>query len=631
MTQVLLVQLPIPRLNFGKKTGNIPLGAACLKQAAAGLPGVRVDILPESVASYLGDAALKDLILEKRPEILGFTLFNWNVERSLALAEDIRKHHACRIVVGGPEVTPDNRLIRNPVVDTRVYGDGESSFITLLTWEGKFPAELSSGSESLFVSATSPYIEGLLEPHVENLMLLETQRGCPYHCGFCFYNKSRGGLSFKDEKHLLDGVRWAVDFGIEELYLLDPSLNARPGLKETLKKIADINGKKRVSITSEIRAESIDEELADLFLKAGFSGFEIGLQTTNKKALTVMRRPTDLKKFLKGSLLLKEREILPRIDLIAGLPGDDLAGFRRSIGFIAENSLDDDVQVFPLSVLPGTSFRKNSEKLHLTYEASPPYTIIETDTYSREDLLLSFDYAESLFDVALFPLPELNVAWKRKAPENQGDIHVRIGSDRFLSRLLLEDYRPEDEIRALAEKLTCPYQIYVGPKVSDPDYLAGIVTITSSANPFTPFEVIFIDPAGVPDTDSLLSHVRLKRPHYLDHDLRYLYSREGNRAVLFTVIAAWNTLVFSGDMKRQIYYWTQERLPEPEEMDELSDFPGIVIDNTLADTKIRDWQDHFAPSADYIPQICFARIDRQMCWLELTLGDEYCMQSLNFY
>ena len=67
MIRVLLLQLPVPRLNYGVHTGNIPLGAACLKQAARHVSGVQVDILPESIAAYLGDAALLDIILKQKP------------------------------------------------------------------------------------------------------------------------------------------------------------------------------------------------------------------------------------------------------------------------------------------------------------------------------------------------------------------------------------------------------------------------------------------------------------------------------------------------------------------------------------------------------------------------------------
>jgi len=76
MTKILFLQLPIPQLNFWKRTGNVPLAAACLKQSAMGYINARVDILPESTASYLGDSALFQLFLENKPDIICFSLFN---------------------------------------------------------------------------------------------------------------------------------------------------------------------------------------------------------------------------------------------------------------------------------------------------------------------------------------------------------------------------------------------------------------------------------------------------------------------------------------------------------------------------------------------------------------------------
>ena len=186
MKRVLLIQLPIPHLNFGRKTGNIPLGAAYLKQAAAKIPDVCVDIIPESIVSYLGDAALIRYILALMPDIIGFTGFCWNIERSLYLAATIKGHYRPGIIFGGPEVTPDNSLIDSPVVDVRVCGEGEQAFQRLLQdpagWEHKQVSESPVGN-----IGPSPYLDDLLEPEMENMMLLETQRGCPYRCAFCYY------------------------------------------------------------------------------------------------------------------------------------------------------------------------------------------------------------------------------------------------------------------------------------------------------------------------------------------------------------------------------------------------------------------------------------------------------------
>jgi len=58
-------------------------------------------------------------------------------------------------------------------------------------------------------------------------MYLETQRGCPYRCGFCYYHKSLDRTIVAGDDTLLKAVKWAVDHRVGELCLLDPSLNAR--------------------------------------------------------------------------------------------------------------------------------------------------------------------------------------------------------------------------------------------------------------------------------------------------------------------------------------------------------------------------------------------------------------------
>jgi hypothetical protein len=212
-------------------------------------------------------------------------------------------------------------------------------------------------------------------------------------------------------------------------------LNARPRLRRLLKQIIAINEKGKLAISSEIRAETIDAELADLFAAAGFSSFEIGLQSTNAAALRIMNRPTDLRRFVKGARLLKERDMLPRIDLIAGLPGDDLENFASSVDFVARNGLQDDVQIFPLAVLPGTDFRARHRQLGLRFESSPPYYVIETPTFSNEDLLLAFDYAEVRLDVGLFPFPHLDVSWRSHGGGGSGtppDRTVQLGGKRYV-------------------------------------------------------------------------------------------------------------------------------------------------------------------------------------------------------
>jgi radical SAM superfamily enzyme YgiQ (UPF0313 family) len=634
MIHVLLLQLPVPRLNYGVQTGNIPLGAACLKQAARIAPEVQVDVLPESVASYLGDAALLEILNDRKPDIVGFTIYCWNLTRSVYFAKKLKENYSPRIIFGGPEITPDNSSLDWRYVDFYVYGEGEAAFVKLLQdptiWEKRSSMEPAG---AIFKKNPSPYLLNVLEPEIENLMLLETQRGCPYHCGYCYYNKSHDRLSFVDEAHLLQGVQWALDHHIKELYLLDPSLNVRPGLKSLLKKISRMNKDRKLAIISEIRAEAIDAELAGLFAAAGFSWFEIGLQSTNPRALEIMNRPTHIQRFLQGARLVKECGIVPAIDLIVGLPGDDLHGFSQSVEFVAENDLQDDVQVFPLSVLPGTDFRLNSNKLGLRFEETPPYTLIENPTFSAEDLLLALDHAEVRFDVVLYPMPDLDVSWRlndEKARAPLKDLGVRIGKENFIAKLQLDGERPLAELASLAWRLTNPYQVIIHPGLHDAGFIKSALKILTAANPFTPLELIFLEPDGIPDSASLLSAAKLQRPHFLDQDLRYLFPKEGNRAVLFTLVSERRIHAFKGDMERQVFWWKGQRFPEMKDLKALSGLDGILIDVSGSNHAVERWQDRFAGHAADIPFISFVDVRMQKRWLLLTMPDDYVRKVLNW-
>ena len=627
MAGVLLVQLPIPQLNYGRQTGNIPLAGALLKQAAHGLEGVEIEILPESLTAYLGDQALLDIILDRQPEIIGFSVFCWNVDRSLYFAEQIKKRRSSYIIFGGPEVCPDNPKVVSPYVDFLVFGEGEEVFRRLLA----DPLFRETGTAAIpadedFRTSPSPYPAGLLEPGIEEMMLLETQRGCPYSCGYCYYAKSRDKIALKNENLLLDAVNWAVREEIPELYLLDPSLNARPRLVDFLKKVRAINKDGQMGLISEIRAEAIDAPLAELLAETGFSWFEIGLQSVNPSALEVMNRPLNQARFIDGINQLKKNGIIPRIDLIAGLPGDDLDGFTRSVDFVIEHDLQDDIQVFPLSVLPGSDFRRRAGELKLKHSTEPPYLTLGTPEFPKPHIFLAFEYAEYKLNVAFHPLPHLDPAWEKSPSSQTGaspDHMVRLGGRDFIAKLILNRERPLREIEALAGRLTHPYQIFVRPEAENAAYLGKALEITTSANPLTPFEVIFLEPRTIPRVERLQNHIKLQRPHFLDVEHQYQDSGLGDRAVIFTLVSKNPGLRFEGPMQRQVYWLTGERLPEPDELNQWSNLDGVLIDTDQPDQAVLDWQARAAPLADDIPDVCFARIHLQDNWLRLTKPEDF--------
>ena len=124
---------------------------------------------------------------------------------------------------------------------------------------------------------------------------------------------------------------------------MDPSMNARPNLAPLLENISALNVSKKLSIISELRAESVTDNMACQYAAAGFRQFEVGLQSTNPTALETMNRPTDLKRFVNGVRALQKQGITATIDLIFGLSGDitpNLPFPDLEISFITPGSKD---------------------------------------------------------------------------------------------------------------------------------------------------------------------------------------------------------------------------------------------------------------------------------------------------
>jgi hypothetical protein len=458
------------------------------------------------------------------------------------------------------------------------------------------------------------------------MVLVETQSGCPYRCGYCYYGKSRQRISTLARHRVLQALYWSIERSIPEGYLLDPCLNARRDIGRLLEQIAEINEGGRIKLISEIRAENVTESMADGFAAAGFTWFEVGLQSTNPGALSVMNRSTDLSAFLRGIQYLKKRNIQLGIDLIAGLPGDDPQGFSQSVDFLMDNDLVDEVQVFPLSVLPGTPFRKRSKELGLVFDPDPPYTIIETPTFSQNKIADAIEEAEDRFDLCLYPSPELDLSGcSNNFIHNRGISFLRteVSGLSTITKARINQPAEPSWPEGWSCQLAHPYQLFFGPEATDAKMISRVVHQVTTDNPFTPLEIVFVEPKNRPNPDRLLAEAALFRPHYLDMDLVFQYPKPGNRAILFTLLSKKPRLFFQGEMQRQVFWWKGGQLPSLEQIQSFEEFDGMFIPDGHDALMVRSWQEKVAPTCQDLPAISFAEPMLQKNWMRLTQADEY--------
>jgi hypothetical protein len=538
---VLLVQLPIPPLGPAPIRGNVPLAAAYLKLFAQtkGLGAFyAIDLFPPSQTNTLGDRVLVEALAAREPWLVGFTCYLWNIERTLWVAAELKRRcPEVRVVLGGPEITADNAwVLESDAVDYAVIGEGEQTFANLLlallddpappvpiaglyvpprTGPRYDPARLPAFRTPLpdLNQLGSPYLAGLLDAAEEQMLLLETTRGCVFKCKFCYYPKSYDRTYFLSRDNVLANLRHAQERGANEVFLLDPTLNQRKDFADFLRVLIEGNPGQRFSYFGELRGEGITEATARLLRQANFTEVEVGLQSIEPEAMTLMDRKNNLRAFERGVRALRRERIRVKVDLIVGLPGDTAESVRRGLHYLHDSGLSDDLQVFNLAVLPGTAFRHEASGLGLVFQPRPPYYVLQTPTLERAELYGLVQEAQDLFEMDwdAQPPPVLDFA-------DRGDLQQLWKID--LDREPLPAGPPAGR-RAQAFTLWLRSRD-LGRRQSQ---AAGLVRRVLADNPFTTLQVVLEPAVGGPEEvegqltprwlEALLA-VCQERPTYLD-------------------------------------------------------------------------------------------------------------------
>lgn len=488
--------------------GNIPLAAGYLKLFAQSCLGTRhaIDIFPMALANQLPDQGLAEDIAGRQPDLVGFTCYLWNVERTLWVARRIKElSPTTRIVLGGPEITGDNQwVLGDPAIDFAAIGEGEQTFAALLAAlevddlprqaipglyvRGRTlgPVPFRSPLESLD-PISSPYLAGILDAREEETLLLETVRGCVYKCKFCYYPKSYDSLHFLSEEKLVANLRHARERGAREVVLLDPTLNQRANFSEFLRLLIRENPRQEFTFFGELRAEGITPGIAALLRQANFTDVEVGLQSLDPAAQSLMDRRNHRASFERGVRALEAAGIRVKVDLIIGLPGDTPDSIRAGYGYLQDANVAGDIQIFQLSILPGTAFRQEAAALGLEFQSRPPYYVLKTPTLALEDMIGLLAEGQERFETEFDPWP----APRLVAPARGRVIeHITLDLDADVAPML-----PPAADRAQAFTL----RLRAGDWARHQDAVNELVQSILRDNPHSTLEII-LECAGDPTT-----------------------------------------------------------------------------------------------------------------------------------
>jgi hypothetical protein len=367
--------------------------------AALGLRYLRANMGPLREATLirefvLGDrpADIAERLLADAPRLIGFGVYIWNVEETTRLIAIIKRvAPEVIVVVGGPEVsyeTDEQRICA--LADYVVTGWGDVTFPQLCAdiMAGRPPAQkVHAGVQPKLADITLPYAEYTEEDIVRRFIYVEASRGCPFKCEFCLSALDKTAWPFDAERFLVE-LKSLYDRGARHFRFVDRTFNLKLAaslaiLEFFLERLSD-----DLFIHFELIPDHLPEKLKAAILRfpQGRLHFEVGIQTWDEAVQARISRKQD-NALAEANLrwLREESPALIHVDLIAGLPGEDLATFGR--GFDRLYAMKPhEIQVGILKRLRGAPIDRHTAGHTMRYSPDTPYVVLATDALSFSDV-----------------------------------------------------------------------------------------------------------------------------------------------------------------------------------------------------------------------------------------------------
>ena len=403
-----------------KSPQALPLGAACVASSIKSrFKNLEVLLFSPTMedSEYFGksDVEKANIFAENLLEfadvkVVCLSVYVWNrlvLEKvGLSLMEK-----GILVIAGGPEITanPDSFV----GADFVVSGEGEAAVPLLLEkLENATKFEKSDigifekdfAEEAFFVEKskyhpetkkvfykkslagedlTSPYLDGTLDLSKYEGALWELARGCPFKCSYCYESKGEKKVRLLPMERIEKELKLFAEKDVPQVFVLDPTYNAnKERALSLLKMMAKITP--NTFYYFEARAEFIDRQIAKAFTKLPCA-VQFGLQSSDEEVLRKVNRSFNKAQFVKNINILNQEGVIFGFDLIYGLPGDNLSGFCNSIDF-ALNLMPNNLELFCLSVLPGTDLFDDAKGYGLVFQEEAPYHVIETPGFSKADM-----------------------------------------------------------------------------------------------------------------------------------------------------------------------------------------------------------------------------------------------------
>lgn len=368
----------------------------------------RIRGIDVSCAEYTINQNIEEIVRKiyiERPDFLAFSTYIWNVDVVKRVAVQIKKLLKNVVIwAGGPEVSYDaaDFLDKNPAFSGVIRGEGEETFYQVVNAYER-GTELDhipgitlrcrgdirdTGNRACMDMDSLPFVYEDLSRFEHKIIYYESSRGCPFGCSYCLSCVEKS-VRFRSLELVKKELKYFLDAQVPQVKFVDRTFNCdRKRTEELLWFLAD-NDNGVTNFHFEIAADLITQEQLAIIstMRPGLIQMEIGVQSTNDATIRAINRTMklDAVKSVVGRLNAMNNVHL-HLDLIAGLPYEDLSTFKKSFNDVY-NMEPEQLQLGFLKVLKGSPMHDMAASYGLIYSDYAPYEVMQTRWITYDELL----------------------------------------------------------------------------------------------------------------------------------------------------------------------------------------------------------------------------------------------------
>lgn len=335
---------------------------------------------PDSVEHILSHYA--------NPNIAAFSISMWNENLSLAVAKALKKNFPEIVIVFGGAQCPHNPtdyMIENFFIDYCIRGEGEEAFVDLidciinnkstsdvpnLSYRSKGGIVINKNEIKFDRSLdkyTSPYLSGefdyLLNENGHNYQaIIETNRGCPFLCTFCYWGK--GGTTtkyrYKGIETVFAEIEYLASKKVEYIFNADSNFGMHKRDYEIAQKLCEM--KKKYGYPEKFRTcwgkntnERIFKIASLLHYHELDKGVTLARQSNSEVVLNNIKRENiKLESYAYLERNFNQLQVPIYAELILGLPGETYQSFKNSINLTLNSGINNQLFIYQAEVYPNT-------------------------------------------------------------------------------------------------------------------------------------------------------------------------------------------------------------------------------------------------------------------------------------